>query len=435
MMQFDLFHVYTVDEHILFVVRNMRLFGMEQYAKNFPLCHQVIQKLPKQELLYIAGLFHDIAKGRDANHSEAGAIDALEFCYKHDLSDYDSKLVSWLVEQHLLMSFTAQRMDISDPDVVNNFANKVGDHMHLDYLYLLTVADICGTNPGLWNSWKGALLDDLYHKTLQALRRGLENPINKAERIKEVKDESLAMIGKTVISSDKLQNLWKLLGDDYFLRHSPDEITWHTMAITKTKEENLPLVLIRRKTNRGGSEVFIYTRDADNIFAASTRALDQMGLNIVDARIITSNNGYTLDTYIVLEDDGGFINSKSRSDEVTAKIKHALINLDNIPQRVTRISGRQLKHFKIPTSIKFSSDEKNGRTIMEVTASDRPGLLSQVGIAMSLCGVRLQGAKIATYGERVEDVFYITDKQNNIIAESLKFECLQSTITDALTTK
>jgi [protein-PII] uridylyltransferase len=435
MMQFDLFHVYTVDEHILFVVRNMRLFGMEQYAKDFPLCNQVIKKLPKQELLYIAGLFHDIAKGRGSNHSEAGAIDAFEFCQKHELSEYDSKLVSWLVEQHLLMSLTAQRMDISDPDIISNFANRVSDQTHLDYLYLLTVADICGTNPGLWNSWKSALLDDLYHKTQQALRRGLENPINKTERIKEVKDESLTMIGKTVISSDELRNLWELLGDDYFLRHSPDEITWHTKAITKTREEDLPLVLIRRKTSRGGSEVFIYTRDQDNIFAASTRAMDQMGLNIVDARIITSNNGYTLDTYIVLEENGDFINSKSHSDEIKAKIKHALINLDNIPQRVSRISGRQLKYFKIPTNINFSSDEKNGRTIMEVTTSDRPGLLSQIGIAMSFCGVSLHAAKIATYGERAEDIFYITDKQNNIITDPLKFECLQSTITDTLTTE
>ena len=435
LMQFDLFHIYTVDEHILFVVRNMRLFGSMQYAQRFPLCHQVLEKLPKQELLYIAGLFHDIAKGRGGSHSEIGAKLALEFCYRHDLSDYESKLVSWLVERHLLMSFTAQRMDITDPDVVTNFAREVGDQNHLNYLYLLTVADICGTNPELWNSWKGALLADLYLKTLQALRRGLEKPINKTERLREVRDEALALIGNTAIPRKKLLALWNSLGNDYFIRHTPDEIVWHTRAIIKTREEDLPLVLVRRQTDRGGSQVFIYAQDADNIFAASTRALDQMGLNIVDARIITSDSGYILDTYIVLEEDGDFIKSKSRCDEIRTNIRHGLLHLDNIPHQVTRLGDRQLKHFSIPTRIRFSADEKNGRTIMEVTTTDRPGILSRIGIAMRFCGVRLQGAKIATYGERVEDAFYITDKQNNIINDPLKFECLQSTITDALAPK
>ncbi|MEE8321320.1 MAG: [protein-PII] uridylyltransferase [Gammaproteobacteria bacterium] len=435
LMQFDLFHIYTVDEHILFVVRNMRSFGFKQYAQRFPLCQQILEQLPKQELLYIAGLFHDIAKGRRGNHSKTGAKVALDFCYRHDLSDYDSKLVSWLVEKHLLMSVTAQKMDINDPNVVNNFANNIGDQLHLNYLFLLTVADICATNPEIWNNWKSALLADLYHKTLNALRRGLENPINKSDLIKEVKEEVLALIRKTAIPRDELLNLWQPLGDDYFLQHSPDEIMWHSRSIMKTRENALPLVLVRRRTDRGGSQVFIYTRDADKIFAASTRALDQMGLNIVDARIITSDNGFALDTYVVLENDGDFIKDRSRCDEIKTKIKHGLMHLDNIPKHVTRRGDRQLKHFTIPIRVKFSSDERNGRTIMEVTASDRPGFLSQVGVAMNFCGVRLHGAKIATYGERVEDIFYITDKQNNIITEPLKFECLQSTITDALTPK
>lgn len=434
LMQFDLFHVYTVDEHILFVVRNMRYFGVDEHADKYPpLCRRVLNSIPKQELLYLAGIFHDIAKGRGGDHSALGAQDAVRFCREHGLPEFDARLVSWLVRHHLLMSKTAQREDLNDSVVVSRFAAAVGDVMHLDYLYLLTVADISGTNPKLWNSWKAALLQELYEKTLLALRRGLENPIDKEERIREVKNEALALLRADVfhVRTD-IEFLWQELGDDYFIRHSPDEIAWHTRSIAKSTDDKLPLILIREMTGRGGTEIFIYMKDHDNIFSRSTRAMDRLGLNIVDARIITSDNGYTLDTFIVLEEDGAPVRGRERNREIRDELTEVLRSLDTPMKTITRVRSRSLRHFELATRISFTADEKNGRTVMEVVATDRPGFLSAVGIAMEHCGARLQGAKIATYGERVEDIFFITDRDNRPVTDASSLDCLRSSITDSL---
>jgi [protein-PII] uridylyltransferase len=433
LMQFDLFHVYTVDEHTLFVVRNMRLFEQDEYSDKFPLCQHVLKEIPKQELLYLAGMFHDIAKGRGGSHAELGAEDALRFCRNHKLPEFDSRLVAWLVRSHLLMSKTAQRMDISDPEVINHFASKVGDIMHLNYLYLLTVADICGTNPQLWNSWKDALIADLYNKTKLALRRGLENPIDKTERIGETKQASLNLIkNQSGLRNDPTQ-LWESLGEDYFIRYSPDEIAWHTKAITKTNLIKFPLIAIREITFRGASEIFIYTEDLKNLFSRTTHTLDNLGLNVVDARIVTSSNNFTLDTFIVLEKTGAPIKGKDRVKEIRTALTQQLSALDKPLKKPSRVRSSKLKHFPVPTKIFFSHDENNSRTIMEVTTTDRPGVLSSIGMAMEFCGVTLQGAKIATYGERVEDIFFITDENDQIIKDEIKFECLQNSITESLT--
>jgi len=432
LMQFDLFHVYTVDEHTLFVVRNMRLFEQDEYSEKFPLCQQVLKEIPKQELLYLAGMFHDIAKGRGGSHAELGAEDALVFCRKHRLPEFDSRLVAWLVRNHLMMARTAQRMDISDPEVINNFAAKMGDIMHLNYLYLLTVADISGTNPQLWNSWKDALIADLYNKTKQALRRGLENPIDKTERIEQTRESSLELIRQQSGSAQDPSPLWDLLGDDYFIRYSADEIAWHTKAITKSSSLKLPLIAIREKTFRGASEIFIYTEDVKNLFSRTTLSLDNLGLNVLDARIVTSSNNYTLDTFIVLETNGKPIKGKERIKEIRNTLTQQLSELDKPSKKPSRPRSRKIKHFPIPTRISFSQDESNARTIMEVSTTDRPGVLSSVGMAMEFCGVILQGAKIATYGERVEDIFFITDEKSQIVTDELKLECLQNSITDSL---
>lgn len=435
LMQFDLFHVYTVDEHILTLVRNLRLFGVPEKADEFPLCTQIINNgIPKLELLYLGGLFHDIAKGRGGDHSRLGAEDAYAFCRGHQLSEYDSKLVAWLVDYHLLMSQTAQREDIDDPQVINRFAAKIGDRQHLNYLYLLTVADIRATNPSMWNSWKDALLADLYGKTLQALRRGLENPLNKHERIRETRDAALALIGKKLKSRIDPEVLWDSLGEDYFLRHTADEIAWHMQAITNADDDDLPLVLVRPQTERGGTEVFIYMRDRDYIFATTTRVMEQLNLDIHDARIITSSNDYVLDTYIVLEADGEVIDSRKRGDEISDALRRALLNIDKLPPiKTNRMVDRKLRHFHTPTRIEFTTDEANQRTILLVSAADRPGLLSRVGVALRFCGARIQGAKIATYGERAEDIFFITDPDTNQpVNDPIKFECLRNSISDSL---
>ena len=432
LMQFDLFHIYTVDEHILVVVQNLRLFGLPANEKEYPVYYNLIRSLPKLELLYLAGLFHDIAKGRGGDHSILGARDAYNFCKLHGLSEYDSHFVAWLVENHLVMSKTAQRMDISDPEVVNQFAEKVGDRNHLNYLYLLTVADIKGTNPALWNNWKEALLADLYQKTLLVLRRGLENPINKEVLIGETRQQALQLIRNIKKVKLDINRFWDNLGEDYFIRYSADEIAWHTEAISKKQDDNSPLVTVRSKTSRGGSEIFVYMKNRDNIFAATTRILDKLGLNIVDARIITSANDYTLDSYIILEKNGAMVSGKQRCDEIIDALKQSLTTLDKFSPRITRAKSRRMKHFSIPTRIYFSLDEKNNRNIMEVSTADRPGILSRIGMALDFCGVSLQSAKIATYGARVEDVFFITDRNNRIIKDPIKFECLENSIKSSL---
>ena len=432
LMQFDLFHVYTVDEHILFVVRNLRLFGLPENESVYPVYFNILENLPKQELLYLAGLFHDIAKGRGGDHSDLGAQDALQFCKLHGLSKYDSDLVAWLVQHHLVMSKTAQRMDISDPDVINSFAETVGDINHLNYLYLLTVADVQGTNPALWNNWKESLFSDLYHKTLTALRRGLENPINKEVLIEDTKREALLLIQNRKNTNLDINLFWESLGDDYFIRYSAEEIAWQTLAISQKTELDEPLVMVKQEPTRGGTQVFVYMKNRDKIFAVTTRALDRLGLNVVDARIITSESDYTLDSYIVLEKDGTSVNNKERRNEITASVEKALHSIDKYPQKISSLRSRRMKNFKIKTQITFTPDTRNNRNIMEVITADRPGILSSIGMAMNFCGVRLNSAKISTYGARVEDIFFITDKNNRIIKDPIKFECLKNSIISSL---
>jgi [protein-PII] uridylyltransferase len=432
LMQFDLFHVYTVDEHILFVVQYMRFFTMDEHKERFPFAYTLMQSIPKQELLYLAGIFHDIAKGRGGDHSDLGKQEALTFCRNHQISEYDSRLVAWLVKNHLLMSMTTQREDISDPGVINRFAAKVGDEMHLNYLYLLTVADINGTSPKLWNSWKAALLIDLYKNTQLALRRGLGNPIDKEERISEIRAQAARLLSDSIGSESGVAMIWSQLGDDYFIHHSPDEVAWHTRAIAKSSEKNLPLILIREMTDRGGTEIFIYMRDHDNIFSRATRTLDHLNLNIMDARIITSANGFTLDTFIVLEENGEIVRGRERKKEIQTLLHNNLLDFETPIKTVSRIKSRKLKNFPIPTQVSFSQDEKNVRTVMEVTATDRVGFLSAIGSALEQCRTRLQSAKIATYGERIEDIFFITDQNNRMITDESQFEMLRNAITEAL---
>ncbi len=421
-MQYDLFHVYTVDEHTLFVVRNLRRFALPEHAHEFPLCSEVFQRLPKPELLYIAGLFHDLAKGRGGDHSVLGARDAEAFCRDHGLSDYDTHLVAWLVRHHLSMSLTAQREDLSDPEAINRFARLVGDQVRLDYLYLLTVADIRATNPSLWNSWRDALLAELYHLTRRALRRGLEQPMDKEERIREVRTEARRLLRAEGLAPEVIERVWADFDEDYFLRYQPAEIAWHTAAIARA--ERLPLVLVRRAGPRGTTEIFVYGAGEGHAFAATTALLDQMGLTIVDARIISSRSGRTLDTYLVLEREGMPIADDWRAEEIRAALERLLATGAPVP-RVTRRLPRTHRHFRTPTQVAFSEDERNRRTVVELITADRPGLLSRVARAFAECGVRLQNARIATVGARAEDVFFVTDTRNEPLRDRTLLERLR----------
>lgn len=432
-MQHDLFHVYTVDEHTLFVLRNVRRYAYPQYKAEFPLCSELMDQIPKREVLYVAALFHDIAKGRGGDHSVLGAEEVVEFCHNHALSEYDTRLAAWLVRNHLLMSATAQRQDINDPDVVNAFATAVGDRVHLDYLYLLTLADIRATSPTLWNTWKGTLLNTLYNSTRNALRRGLTNPIDADELIAETKEEARMRVRDRAVSTEAIDALWARLDDDYFLRYTIDAIAWHTEAIIAAAPgTELPLILIRQQTQHGGTEIFIYTPRHDNLFALATSTLDQIGLTITDARVMTSRDGYTLDTYTVLEEDGAPVSDAWRIQQLEATLHEVLARPDIPPQKVERRLPRQLKHFTIPTQVLFQPDPYNDRTVMEVISSDRPGLLSQIGKALMECGVRLQNAKIATLGARVEDIFFVTDAQNQPLHDAVQMERVRQRIVELL---
>ena len=422
-MQYDLFHVYTVDEHSLFVVRNLRMFADPARYHEFPNCANIFARLPKPELLYIAGLFHDIAKGRSSDHSELGSDIVREFCTLHGFGEYDTGLVAWLVRYHLLMSITAQRQDISDPAVVSRFAQTVGDHVHLDYLYLLTIADIRGTNPGLWNDWKDALLHDLYRSTVRALMRGLENPIERAELVREIRDESGRLAVAAGINHQAAQALWDNFGDDYFLRHSADEIQWHTSNILGADAADIPLVLVR--DGRGGIEIFVYAPDREFLFAASASILDRLGLTVLDSRIITGNHGMTLDSYVV-DDIAASSAGDSLHEEIRTALRSGLRKPSDVPRRVRRLAKRQLKHFAIPVEVNFTRDTSNQHTVMEVIAADRPGLLAHIGWALADARVRIRHAKIATFGERAEDVFYVTDAHNRPLAESRLTEVYDS---------
>jgi [protein-PII] uridylyltransferase len=250
--------------------------------------------------------------------------------------------------------------------------------------------------------------------------------------INETKQQALALIKNKNRTTLDINLLWKSLGNDYFIRYSADEIAWHTEAISKITDTEKPLIMIREKTFRGGTEVFIYMKNRDNIFAATTRTMDRLGFTIMDARIITSDNDYTLDSYIILERSGEIVSGRQRRDELTKALQQALISPDNLPRRIARVRSRQLKHFAIPTKINFTPDKKNNRNIMEVITTDRPGILSRIGMALDFCGARLHGAKIATYGARVEDIFFITDRKNKIISDQIKFECLRNSIITSL---
>ncbi|MBA4502814.1 [protein-PII] uridylyltransferase [Marinobacterium sp. 3-1745] len=435
-MQHDLFHIYTVDAHTLKVIQKMRQFRHPEYREQFSIAHRIVNQLPKIELLYIAGLYHDIAKGRGGDHSELGADDVVDFCRRHHLGKWDTHLVAWLVRSHLKMSMTAQRRDISDPEVIHSFAMEVRDLVHLDYLYVLTVADINATNNTLWNNWRATLLRHLYMETKRALRRGLENPINKEDRIEQVQHEAMLLLARKGIREQAVLDHWSLLGDDYFLREDAHNIAWHTWAILEHGDSPLPLILIRKTSYRvfeGATEIFIYSEDLPTLFPATVAAMDQLNLNIQDARIILTDHGRSLNTYTVLAEDNQPL---SENPEYLAHIQqHLLEELDDpedYPEIIQRRVPRQLKLFTTPTRLTLSNDPASQQTILEVITPDRPGLLARIGRIFVEYDISVRKAKISSIGERVEDFFFITDSQNQPISDPELCRHLQQAICDQL---
>ncbi len=429
-MQYDLFHAYTVDAHTLFVVSNLRRLALSRYDDEFPDCSKIMQSLEHPEVAYLAGLFHDIAKGRDGDHSTLGAVDAEKFCQAHGMTQFQSRLVGWLVRHHLLLSVTAQKKDISDPEIIHQFANQVGDQRHLDFLYVLTIADVRGTNPKLWNSWKASLFREFYLRVSQVLRRGLESPLDKDELIAGHQQEALAILAEqsdTQLADDTTPSPWENLGDEYFLRHSPSEIAWHTAVLLMADRSADPVVAVGEKEMRGGTPLLVCADQRHDSFALATATLDEMGLNIVDAIISPAGDGGSLDSYLLLDHDGKPISDEHRRQEIEHRLCKALRSEMGAP-RVTRKAPRQVRMFSTMTELSFSTDARSG-TIMELITGDRPGLLSEVAQALQAVHVRIRAAKIMTVGERAEDVFYITSLDGGPLGTKRQNELKQRLIT------
>ncbi len=435
-MQHDLFHIYTVDAHTLRVIRNMVHLKKPEASHDYALASRLIHRLPKLEILYIAGLFHDVAKGRGGDHSELGAIDAEAFCKSHHLSERDTQLVSWLVENHLLMSMTAQRKDISDPDIIHGFARSVPSQVHLDYLYVMTVCDISATNPKLWNTWRSSLLRQLYIEAKRALRRGTEKPVNRLEWVRATQSEAREILHAQTMTDARIDKVWDTLDEDYFLQDSTVDIAWQTAAIIRHGDNPDPLVLIRDTRSGptdGYSQIIIYMKDRVALFAATTAVLEQLNLNIVDARISSSESPYSISSYVVLDERGQPLGvDPPRKDRVRQRLIEELDDPDDYPDIIHRRTPRQLKHFAFPTEVTLSNDTINQRTVLEVITPDRPGLLARVGQVLLEHRVRLTNAKIATLGERVEDVFFVTDEHGEPISDPQVCQALQDDLCQML---
>ncbi|MGR6841522.1 bifunctional uridylyltransferase/uridylyl-removing protein GlnD [Aliivibrio wodanis] len=419
-MQFDLFHAYTVDEHSIRLLKHINKFSNSENRKKHPICCEVYPKIIKKELLIIAAIFHDIAKGRGGDHSELGAVDAYDFCVIHGLSKPEANLVAWLVKSHLLMSVTAQRRDIYDPDVITEFAKQVRDEERLDYLVCLTVADICATNPDLWNSWKRSLIADLYNATQRALRRGLENPPDLRARIRHNQYMASAQLRSEGFTQWEIEDLWRRFKADYFLRHTHQQIAWHTSNLLHHSDKERSLILISKNASRGGTEIFVYSKDQAHLFATVAAELDRRSITIYDAQVMSSKDGYALDTFMVLDQ-----NDEPIDEERQRRLINQLyaVELENQESHIkTRRPPRQLQHFHVKTRMEFLPTKTGKRTLMEFVALDTPGLLATVGATFAQVGVNLHAAKITTIGERAEDLFILTSETGGRLDEEKQVE-------------
>ena len=403
-MQHDLFHVYTVDQHILQVVRNVRRFTMTEHAHEYPLLSRLISEFQDHWLLYLAAMFHDIAKGRGGDHSDLGMHDADTFCRDHGLSDPDRELVVWLVQHHLTMSSFAQKQDLTDPDVIHRFAQIVGTESRLNALYLLTHADIRGTSPKVWNAWKGKLLEDLFFAT-QTLLRG--HTPTQATGISERQENARSILRLHGLRPGVEDTLWQQLDTSYFMRFDAEDIAWHARMLYHCPDSPTPIVRARPSQIGDGLQVMVFTPDQQDLFLRILGFFAKLGFSIGDAKIFTTRHGYALDSFNLLD-----LGHATRIRDVVGLLEHDLADrlahpgpIDE-PARVR--PSRQLKHFPIEPEVSIRPDDRNQRFILSVTAADRPGMLFAVAEVLALHRINLHAAKIATLGERAEDTFLLS---------------------------
>ncbi|HKO87394.1 MAG TPA: [protein-PII] uridylyltransferase [Burkholderiales bacterium] len=416
-MQHDLFHVYTVDQHILMVIRNLRRFTLIEYAHEYPLCSRLMTSFERYWLLYLAALFHDIAKGRGGDHSELGSVEAARFCRSHALSREDADLVEFLVSQHLVMSSVAQKRDLSDPDVIREFAANVKTERRLTALYLLTVADIRGTSPKVWNGWKGKLLEDLFRATRRLLRGDQVGP---DQDMQSKQDEALRLLRLYALSDEVTDKFWRQLDMTYFLRHEAQEIAWHTRNLYHRVDADKPVVKARLAPFGEGIQVFIYCKDERDLFARICGYFESINFNIADAKIHTTKHGYALDSFLVM--GVGSARYRDLINLIEYNLAERLAQRGPLSPPVRGRISRQSKHFPITPEVNIRPDEKNQYQLLSIAAGDRPGLLYSIARVLSEYDVRLHSAKVVTLGDRAEDVFLVSGPSLSKEKEILQLE-------------
>ncbi|MGA7815045.1 [protein-PII] uridylyltransferase [Caballeronia sp.] len=405
-MQHDLYHVYTVDQHILMVLRNIRRFTMAEHAHEYPFCSQLMGNFERPWVLYVAALFHDIAKGRGGDHSTLGMADARRFCRDHDMEADDSDLVVWLVEQHLTMSQVAQKQDTSDPEVIKQFASIVKTERRLTALYLLTVADIRGTSPKVWNAWKGKLLEDLYRAT-RAVLGGAE--LHAHSQLKSRQKDALALLRLETVPENAEKALWDKLDVGYFLRHDAADIAWQTRVLYKHVESAEPIVRARPSPIGAALQVLVYVQDRADLFAGICAYFDKNGLSVLDARVTTTRHGYALDNFLVAhpDHDGHY---RDIANLVEQQLSMLLKAEGILPEPSMGRVSRLVRTFPITPRVDLRPDERGQYYILSVSANDRQGLLYSIARVLAQHRIGVHAARINTLGERVEDVFLLDGK-------------------------
>lgn len=438
MMEHDLFHIHTVDEHSFRMMHFLRRLRFGEARERFPLAAQVaLDNLDKKEILYLTALLHDTGKHFEGDHTSNSGEIAAAFCHQHQLPDADTKLVTWLCSQHLLMSHASQRLELNSPEDVHGFALAVEDQLHLDLLYLISVGDIVSTNPKHWTSWRAEQINRLYKNTTKALTRGLDNPICTSEKVADIQKEVIETLLSHGLTTDRIHAIWGDPGDEYFIREGVNNIVWHTLAIDAHGHSEAPLVVIRPTSNRefeGATQIFIFMKDQVNLFAATTATLDQLNLNIQDARIMTSETEQNaVDTYIVLDDKNEPIEDQDRLEKIRTTLAQALSDPESFSTIIQRRTPRALKQFSVDTKVTISNNPLLQHTILEVIAADRPGLLARMGAIFADFNIQILSAKILTEGEQVQDIFHILNQDGLPLADEGLCIALEQAVIKGLT--